>query len=268
MSIRQRTWKIVESAEAGDRMSGNFDIFILTLIFLNVIAVVLESVPALETRFAGGFAAFEVMSVAVFSLEYLVRLWSCVEDPRFAQPLWGRIRFLLRPLPLIDLLAILPFFLSFATVDLRFLRALRLLRLIRVVKAARYVAAMQLFGYVVRVKREELILTSGLMLVLLIVASAVMYFAESGAQPDKFSSIPASMWWAVATLTTVGYGDIYPLTVLGKTAAALISIVGIGFFALPTAIIGSGLVEAMQEQKSPQVCPHCGKALEGSEPAA
>lgn len=168
---------------------------------------------------------------------------------------------MLRPLALIDLLAIAPFFIPAAAFDLRFLRAMRLFRLVRLLKAGRYITALGLFRRVMREKREELVLSLALMAVLLIVSSSVMYYAENGAQPDKFSSIPASMWWAVATLTTVGYGDVIPQTEVGRLAAGLISIVGIGLFALPTAILGAGFVEAVQARREPAACPHCGGPL-------
>jgi voltage-gated potassium channel len=170
---------------------------------------------------------------------------------------------MLKPLSIIDLLAILPALVAFGTVDLRVLRMLRLFRLARVAKATRYVAALALFRKIVRAKRAELVLTSALMVLLLVFASALMHFAEGEAQPEKFSSIPASMWWAVATLTTVGYGDVYPITPLGKVAAAIVSILGIGFFALPTAIIGSGFVEALHEREAAtRLCSHCGHPIE------
>ena len=262
MTVRRRAWKIVEAAETGDIVSRRFDVFMVTLIFLNVVAVILGSVPSIQASFSGSLWNFERFSITVFSIEYLTRLWSCVEDERFSHPVKGRIRFFFRPLVLLDLLAIAPFFLTFTNVDLRTLRAIRLFRLVRILKAGRYVAALRHFGSVLKNKREELILTSGLMFVLLIIASAIMFFAENEAQPGKFSSIPASMWWAVATLTTVGYGDVYPVTILGKVAGAIIAVMGIGFFTLPTAIIAAGIVESVQERKSRKVCPHCGKLLD------
>lgn len=261
-TARQGAWRLLEAADPNHRASRKFQIFMLTLIFLNVIAVILESVSYLQTRFALAFLIFETVSIAVFTIEYAARVWSAVEDPRFSQPAMGRLRFALRPLPLVDLLAVLPFFLAFTTVDLRVLRALRLFRIVRILKAARYVAALRLFGEVVRAKREELLLTTGLMVTLLVIASSVMFFAENAAQPDKFSSIPASMWWAVATLTTVGYGDIYPVTAVGQVAGAVVAMLGIGFFALPTAMLGAGFVDAIQRSKSARACPHCGKSID------
>ncbi|HEX8394808.1 MAG TPA: ion transporter [Longimicrobium sp.] len=234
---------------------------IMALIAANVLAVVLHSVPELEARFGREFHAFEVFSVAVFAAEYLARLWSCVEDPHYRGALRGRLRFALRPLVLIDLLAVLPFLVMVAPVDLRVLRAARLFRLVRLLKMGRYITALALFRTVLRQKREELVLSVAFMAVLLVVSSSIMYFVENGTQPDKFSSIPESMWWAVATLTTVGYGDVTPVTPLGRIAAGLISIVGIGRFALPTAVLGAGFVEAVQARREAPACPHCGGAL-------
>ncbi|MBB4635411.1 ion transporter [Longimicrobium terrae] len=261
MISRLRVLQITEAPRAGDAASRRFGIFILALIAANVLAVILGSVPELEARWEAEFRAFEVFSVAVFSVEYLARVWSCVEDPRYRGAVRGRLRYMLRPLALIDLLAIAPFFVPAAALDLRFLRAMRLFRLVRLLKAGRYVTALGLFRQVIRQKREELVLSLALMAVLLIVSSSVMYIAENGRQPDEFSSIPASMWWAVATLTTVGYGDVIPETPSGRLAAGLISIVGIGLFALPTAILGAGFVEAVQARREPAACPHCGGQL-------
>jgi len=260
MISRHRVWHIVEAPKPGEHADA-FDVFILVLIALNVIAVILESVRSVDLRYGRAFSAFEAFSGAVFTVESIARLWSCTADQRFCNPFLGRLKCATRPLTLIDLVAIVPFFVTFATVDLTILRAARLFRLVRLLKATRYIAALQLFRRVFQSKREDLVLTTALMMVLLVMASSVMYVAENPAQPDKFSSIPASMWWAVATLTTVGYGDVYPVTPLGKLAAGALAILGIGFFALPTAIIGSGFIEAVQERKKPAVCPHCGRPL-------
>ena len=257
--MRRRVWESVDTVRPGDVASRRFELFSLALIALNVAAVVLESVGSLQQRFGTAFAAFEACSVLIFLGEYAARLWACVEDPRSHGPVRGRLRYVVRPLALIDLLAILPFFATLGTVDMRVLRALRLFRLVRLLKLGRYMAALTLLQRVVHAKRAELVMSTALTSVLLIVASSIMYFAEYEAQPDKFSSIPASMWWAVSTLTTVGYGDVYPVTVLGRVAGGFLSLLGIGLFALPTAILGSGLVEAVQSIRPPQPCPHCGK---------
>lgn len=259
--MRRRVWEIVEDARPGDVASRRFELFILALIALNVAAVVLESVRSVEERFGAAFAVFEACSVLVFVGEYAARLWSCVEDPHSRGAVRERLHFTLRPLSLVDLMAIAPFLATMGTADMRVLRALRLLRLVRLLKLGRYLAALTVLQRVVYAKRAELLMSSALTSVLLIVASSIMYFAECEAQPDKFSSIPASMWWAVSTLTTVGYGDVYPVTVLGRVAGGFLALLGIGLFALPTAILGSGLVEAVQSARSPPGCPHCGKPL-------
>ena len=260
-SARRRVWQIVENARPGDVAGRRFELFILALIALNVAAVVLESVAYVEERFGAAFVVFEACSVLVFVGEYAARLWSCVEDPRSRGAVRERLRFIVRPLALVDLMAIAPFFATMGTADMRVLRALRLLRLVRLLKLGRYLAALTVLQRVVYAKRAELVMSSALTSVLLIVASSIIYFAEYEAQPDKFSSIPASMWWAVSTLTTVGYGDVYPVTVLGRVAGGFLALLGIGLFALPTAILGSGLVEAVQRARPPADCPHCGKPL-------
>ncbi|HUT56260.1 MAG TPA: ion transporter [Phycisphaerae bacterium] len=262
MQLRKRVHEIVDKATAGDRASVAFDIFILSLIFLNVLAIVLESIPEIGSHWAAAFQAFEIASVAVFSVEYLLRLWSCVEFGKHHNPLTGRLRYALSPMALVDLAAVLPFYLPFVGVDLRFVRAVRLLRVFRVAKLGRYSASLQTVGRVFVAKRFELLVTVFVMGILLTVASTVMYYAEHASQPHVFRSIPDSMWWAVATLTTVGYGDAYPVTAFGKLMASIVAILGIGMFALPTGILGAAFMEEMQRQrKLVQRCPHCGKEI-------
>jgi len=263
MGVRRRVWEIIEVAKAGDKASRAFDVFILSLIFLNVLAVIIGTVGSVEARYGKLLWVFEVFSVAVFSVEYVGRLWSCTADERYKGPIIGRVRLACHPMVIIDLLAILPFYLPFWGVDLRILRVLRMLRVIRVAKLGRYYSSLNLIKQVLYAKRQELVLTSSIMGLLLVVSSSVLYYCENEVQPERFSSIPATMWWAVATLTTVGYGDLYPVTVMGKIFAAVISILGIGMFALPTGILGAGFVEAIQKSKKERErCPHCGKALE------
>lgn len=261
MSVRKRTWEIVEAAKAGDTASRVFDIAILALIFLNVIAVIVGSVQSVQERWRAFLDVFEIVSVLIFTVEYVARLWSCTVDPEYSGRIRGRLRLALRAMSIIDLLAILPFYLPFLGIDLRSLRVLRLLRILRVAKVGRYYSSLNLIKHVFQSKKEELVLTSALMGLLLVVSSSVLYYCENAVQPDAFSSIPATMWWAVATLTTVGYGDMYPVTLMGKFCASIIAILGIGMFALPTGILGAGFVEAIQKKKGQHVCPHCGKEL-------
>lgn len=261
--VKNRIFGILEIASAGDLPSRIFDVFIMTLISLNVVAVILETVKSLSSRFMFFFRAFEVFSVAVFTIEYLLRLWTCTIDRRFNHPIIGRIRFAVTPLALVDLMAILPFYLPMIIpFDLRFIRALRLFRLFRLFKMGRYSESLKTLGNVLRAKKEELLITIFAVLILLVIASSLMYFVEREAQPQAFSTIPAAMWWGVATLTTVGYGDVYPITGIGKFLGAIIAILGIGIFALPTGILASGLVEVIQKrQVKRRICPHCGKDI-------
>ncbi|MGI4762315.1 MAG: potassium channel family protein [Janthinobacterium lividum] len=192
----------------------------------------------------------------------MARVWSCVEDPRYRQPWLGRLRYMATPLALIDLLAVLPFFLALGGLSLRLAR---LLRVVRVLKVARYVKALHLIERVVRRKRTELLVAMGVIGVMLLLVSTLMYAVESEAQPDKFGSIPDTMWWGVATLTTVGYGDVFPITPAGKLLSSVIAVLGLGLFAIPTGILASGFSEHIQEQPAAEptykYCPHCGEKL-------
>lgn len=241
--------------------SGRFvQWFLMVIISLNVLAVVMESEQSLGLRFGAVFNWFALLSLGIFCIEYCLRVWTSVEDPRFSEPIVGRVRFMMSPLALIDLLAIAPFLIG---LDLRFLRAARLLRMFSLLKLGRYSAAMQLFARTLRSCREQLALVASLFVLLILVASSAMYCVESRAQPDVYSSIPKTMWWTVVTLTTVGYGDVCPVTAAGKVLAGSIAVMGIAAFALPTAILGSAFMEELARQKvGPALCPHCGKPID------
>ena len=248
MSLKKRIYEVLEVAQEGDRLSRIADSFILTLIFLNVLALILETVPSIHERFAVPFAYFEVASIYIFSLEYVLRAWSCTTDPQFDSHIRGRVRYLRRPMILIDLLAVLPFYLPVIIpgLDLRFMRAVRLMRIFRVAKVGRYSSKMRIIGSVMRSKREELTLVAFFMLIMLVLSASLLYFAEHQVQPEHFGSIPKSMWWAVITLTTVGYGDLTPMTGLGKVLASIISVMGIAMFAVPTGILSAGFSEEIR----------------------
>lgn len=262
---RAYVYRLLDAHDGGHGVERIFDALLVGLVLLNSTAVVLGSVKSLANQYEPIFAAIEEGSVYAFTVEYLLRVWSCVENRRFQHPVRGRLRFVLTPMALIDLFAILPFYLPFGVVDLR---VLRLLRLFRLLKVARYVRALGLIGDVVRRKRAELLVTTGLIALLLVVVSSVMFFIENAAQPDKFGSIPETMWWGVATLTTVGYGDVYPVTVVGKILSSLIAVLGLGLFALPTGILAAGFSEhlaqrqpAAEQRGEHNYCPHCGHKL-------
>ena len=257
MSIKHRVSDILEPESKGDIYCRGF-------IILNVFAVALETVESLSENYSKLFKAFELFSMLVFSLEYVLRIWTCVVKEEYQHPLKGRLRYMVTPAAIIDLIVVLPFYLPFfINVDLRFLRLLRLLRLFALFKMARYSHSMHLLRGVLKDTREELLIVLGIVIGMLFFASGVIYLFEHQAQPEKFSSIFAAMWWAVSTMTTVGYGDVYPITTLGKVFGGFVSILGLGTFGLPVGIIAYGFVETLQKQKSrPVPCPHCGKIVE------
>jgi len=264
--LRRRTYEFLNSPTAAGGAARAFNVFIVTLILLNVAAMILESVASIKAAAERAFLLFEYFSVAVFSVEYVLRIWSCVEDPAYGRAVLGRLRFAATPLALVDLSAVLPFYLPFVHADLRAMRMFRLVRIMRVLRIAklgRYSESLQMLVRVLRSKGEQLTGAVVILLVLLIVAATLMYTAEREAQPKVFSSIPVAMWWAAVTLTTVGYGDAYPVTALGKILGALTAMMGIGMFALPCAILGASFIEEIEHrEKKPRKCPHCGKEID------
>jgi voltage-gated potassium channel len=184
----------------------------------------------------------------------------CVENPKYRQLITGRLRYMSSTMAIIDLLAILPFYLAYLPVDLIVIRAIRLFRLFRLLKIARYLKALNLIQAVVRERKEQIYLSVMFIAFLLIVISTLMFYVEHDAQPQVFSSIPASMWWGIETLTTVGYGDMLPVTPFGRVLGGMIAVLGIGLFALPAGILSSGLTEHLQKNgRKPKKCPHCGE---------
>ena len=257
--FKNRIWEILELSKENDKHSKYFDYFISILILLNVVAIILETEKTLGIDYKAFFIYFELFSIFIFSVEYLLRLWSCVSAEVYKNPVIGRIKYLFSPMAIIDLIAIAPFYMTFFVVDTRILRILRLLRLLRITKHFRYSKTFHIIISTIEKKKEELVSALVLMLCLLLVCSTGVYFAENEAQPDKFSSILASMWWAVATLTTVGYGDIFPITFLGKIFGSISAIFGVGLFAIPAGLLASGFSdEAETVNKN---CPHCGKEI-------
>jgi voltage-gated potassium channel len=220
--------------------------FLVLLIILNVLAIILESVPSLQKVHAQNFHAFEIFSVVIFTLEYVLRLWSVpLTEKNPNNEASSRWRYFLRPMSIIDLLAILPFYLSlFVVIDLRFLRLFRLLRLL---KLSRHFQSMGLLMQVIYQERQPLMSSIIIMLATLLLASSLIYLAEHHVQPELFSSIPAAMWWGIATLTTVGYGDITPITPLGRFLGSIIAVLGVGTFALPTGILASAFSEQLKQ---------------------
>jgi voltage-gated potassium channel len=261
-NIKSKLYQIFESREQRTALGTTVNTIIILLIIFNLLSVIVETVSSIYNRYQHFFTIFEIISVFAFTVEYTIRLWVCTNNNRYEAPIRGRLRYATTPLAIIDLLAILPFYLAvIAPFDLRFLRAVRLFRLFRVMKIARYSESVQKLGTTLRKKAPDLMVVLSVVLLLLIIASSLMYLVENKAQPEAFSSIPAAMWWGIATLTTVGYGDVYPITPLGKFFGSIIAVLGIGMVALPAGILGSGYIEELYKKKNKK-CPHCGKSIE------
>ena len=259
----QKTLYELLETSTGDRMSRIIDTFLIALIIMNVVAVTLHTVRSLAVAFDPYFRLFETVSVIVFSIEYILRMWICVLNESYRRPVVGRIKYFFSPFAIIDLLAVAPFYLPMLIpVDLIFIRSLRLIRLLRLLKLGRYSESIKTMGAVLKAKKEAITVAATMSIILLLIASALMYFIENGAQPNAFSSIPSAMWWAVTTMTTVGYGDIYPVTPAGKILAGIIAVLGISLFILPAGIIATGYAEEIQRKKDDRiVCPKCGNLI-------
>jgi voltage-gated potassium channel len=235
--MRKRLYQVLEASKNEDSLSKFFDIFIIVLIILNVLALILSTIQRINSQFSTAFEVFEIFSILIFTVEYIGRIYSSVENPNYSKLVSGRIRYMFRPMILIDLMAILPFYLTILGLDFRSLRILRLFRILRILKLVRYVKALDRITIALRDRIREIIIAFSLISFMVLIAATLMYYAERNAQPDVFTSIPAAMWWAVATLTTVGYGDTYPVTAIGKILGSLIAIFGISAIAIPTAIL-------------------------------
>lgn len=234
----ERLRKVVE--ETGTRSGLVFDLSIQVLIIASIVIFSLETLPNLNDRTVMVLSILESVCITVFAIEYLLRLFVAKRKLKFVFSLWG----------MIDLLAILPFFLVAygITLNLIILRAFRLLRLVRILKLGRYSKSLSRMVLAMQIAREDLLLALAATLIMLLVASFGIYQFENPVQPEKFSSVFESLWWALATLTTVGYGDIYPITLGGRIFTGFILMIGLGIVALPAGIIASSLTEARKQQ--------------------
>lgn len=240
---------------------------LVAVILLNTLGLILWTVPHLEANYDAWFRLAETLTVTIFAIEYAVRFWAAPEADPSARPWAQRWRHVRSTASLIDATALMPSLLALAIMFLwdghsHSLSALLAIRLLtRSLKLARYMPGAQRVGTALRRKGSQLIAAVATLMVVLVIAATLMYFAEGHAQPEVFSSIPSTMWWSVVTLTTVGYGDTVPVTAIGRLLAAVIAIVGIGLFALPAGILSAAMMEANEEDRQPSCCPHCGKEI-------
>lgn len=255
--------------ELGESKADKFiNVFIISLIVLNVIAVMMETVHPLYDDHKKLFDTFDLISVIIFTVEYVLRVWSSNQDPKYKGSLHGRLKYIFSFGALVDLVAFLPYYLqAIIGFDLRVLRILRLLRFFRLFRLTAYTRSAKLIFNVFRTRVNDLLLSLILIIFLIIIASCALYFAEHlypSEAESKFTSIPATLWWAVVTLTTTGYGDMYPLTTWGRIIAGIIMLSGVAFFALPAGIIVAGFLDELKfiRKYKGHDCPHCGKPLD------
>ena len=246
--LRERIFRIIEVAEIGDLPSHRFDIFIIMIIAINISAVIISSIAEFHIQYATWLHILAYISAALFTVEYLTRIWTCVDHPsgNYHHPFTGRLKYLFSPLMLADLLALLPFYIFlFPAFDLRILRLLRLLVMLRL---THYSDALHVLATIIRRESKTFAAIFLVIVSLLLLVSYFIYLIERHVQPNAFASIPEAMWWTISTLTTVGYGDVVPVTTMGKVFGMIVMLIGIGMFAIPTGILVSAFSQEMKRK--------------------
>ncbi|HOO82734.1 MAG TPA: ion transporter [Alphaproteobacteria bacterium] len=221
---------------------------ILILILFSLILFTLETELSFQSKFETTLTVINMIVAVLFGIEYGLRVWTCVENPKF-QGKWGRLKFALTPLALIDLVAFLPTLIFIGDTSTYWLRIVRVVRILRLLKLGRYSSSIKMVVNSIRKSWRELVVTFCASLFFLYLSAVLLYFVESDAQPEGFGSIPRAIWWAVATLTTVGYGDVYPITALGKLCAGIIALIGVAIVALPAGILAGSFIEEFKNQR-------------------
>jgi voltage-gated potassium channel len=241
-SVRLRVHRVLEAGRGAGPVGLGLEVFLIALIAANALAVTLDSVPRLALTYGAEFQIFEIVSVAIFTVEYGLRIWTAPEDPRYSnEPIRDRFRYALQPYMLIDFFATAPAYVALF-VPFADLRILRLFRLFRLLKIARYSPAVATLIHVLSLERRALFGTLLLLLCIMCLSAEGMYIIEGRVQPNVFGNLPNCMYWAIITLTTVGYGDVTPITAAGKVWAGLTAVIGLGMFAIPVGIIASAFV--------------------------
>ncbi len=268
-NVKKHVYTLLHPAEGNTRWDKVVNTFLITLIVLNVITVILETVVSIHNAHKQFFRDFDTFSVIIFSIEYSLRVWSANHHDKYKHSIKGRLKYIFSLGAIIDLIAILPWYLSAIAggFDLRILRIFRLMRILRLFRLTAYTKSAQMIFNVFKTRINDLMLSFVLTIFLIIISSCLVYFAEHQTPGSLFTSIPATIWWAVVTLSSVGYGDMYPLTILGKTFAVFIMLAGVALLALPAGIITSGFLDELKTTKkyTHHVCPHCGLPLDETE---
>lgn len=251
MTLRHRLFLILRYASVKDKSLALAFSWLMTLMVLaNVLAVILESVPAFEQQHAQALAWFDAASILFFSVEYLLRIWTAAENQRsrYASASGRRLQYMLGFHGLIDLIAILPFFLQSLLPGLD-LRVLRVIRILRILKLSHYSTALEDLIASIYAERDSFISALYLLALSILIASCLMYYAEHHVQPAQFGTIPDAMWWAIVTVTTVGYGDAVPVTGYGKFIGAVTALSGVFTVALLTGIVASAFATRVRRQE-------------------
>ena len=250
MISQKRLLEILEKSDGNDKASFYCDVSLSALIILNLVAISLESVESIGASYRDFFFMFEMFSVTIFGFEYILRIWaSGASSSKWKGPLAKRLAYIFSFTGLVDLIAILPSLLSIfiGTVDLRWLRVLRMVRLLKI---SHYSSALEDLISAIRHERGSFTAAMYLLILALFFSSSALYLVESDVQPEKFSSIPETMWWSIITLTTVGYGDASPVTALGKVIAAMTALMGVMTVALLTGIVANAFANQVQRRSS------------------
>jgi voltage-gated potassium channel len=267
-SIRWSLFNIIRDDDKNNTISTIFDCIILSLIFLNIVIIIFDTFRNVPGEILKIFSSIEAVTTIIFTLEYIARVWTAIYIYPQKRYIVAQIRYVFTFKAIIDLLSIFPFYLPFLfpVKNLLFLRIIRLLRILRLFKLNRYTNALSKVGNILKNKSYQLICSFSVVMILMLLSSVLMYYIESDDQPDVFENAFSGLWWAIATVTTVGYGDIYPVSGLGKILGAFIAILGIGLIAVPTSIITAGFIEQIPNKKEKKnYCPYCGRKLEKEE---
>lgn len=248
-TLRQKVYALVNETPDSGKLHEIFEFIIVIWILISVASVILESVDSINYYFHVEFIIIDTIAVAIFSTEFLMRIYSCTEDPKYQHWLAGRINFSRQFSSLIDIVAIAPFFLESLLDHLFDLRFLRVFRLMRLFKLGRHSAATKSLFYVIQREWPVMKAAIFIMLMLVMLAACLGYLFEHEAQPDKFENIPQSIYWAVITLASVGYGDISPVTPAGRTITIILALLGIGIFAIPAAILASAFSDQLRIER-------------------
>lgn len=269
-TVKQKIYGIICDDNQHNKIGKIFNSVIVLLILLNVVTIIADTFKLPQTA-KTVINYIDTVSVIIFTIEYLLRIFTADLLYPNLSPIRARIKYIFSFMAIVDLLAILPFYVPFIIkIDLRSLRLLRLLRLVRLFKLNRYTSALRTVGAVLVKKKNQLLSSVFVVFILMLISSILMYNIENEAQPDVFDNAFSALWWSVATFTTVGYGDIYPITALGKILSSVIALLGIGLVAVPTGIISAGFMEINDDESAETApestedicyCPYCGKRI-------